>query len=70
VRCQINSYKSIVDRLNALERKGYIKRVANKHRGIRVLRKALTLQAVTVDAASAPLPDSPTAFDTTEGVPA
>ena len=32
--CQIASYKSAIDRLNALERKGYIKRTPNKHRGI------------------------------------
>ena len=38
--CQIVSYKSALDRLNALERKGLIKRLANKHRGIRVVRKA------------------------------
>ena len=41
--CQIVSYKSALDRLNALERKGFIKRLANKHRGIRVVRKALLL---------------------------
>lgn len=34
--CQISSYKSAVDRLNALERKGLIWRLANKHRGIRI----------------------------------
>lgn len=38
--CQIASYKSALDRLNALERKGFIKRAANKHRGIKVLRRA------------------------------
>ena len=37
--CWIASYKSTVDRLNALERKGYIKRTPNKHRGIQ-LRKS------------------------------
>lgn len=37
--CGITSYKSALDRLNALERKGYLKRVPNKHRGIRLLRK-------------------------------
>ncbi|MBI3088211.1 MAG: hypothetical protein HYY91_04930 [Candidatus Omnitrophica bacterium] len=36
--CQIFSYKSTIDRLNALERKGYIKRRPNKHRGIRMAR--------------------------------
>jgi len=39
--CQINSYKSTVDRLNALERKGYIRRKPNQHRGIRIVRKAV-----------------------------
>ena len=39
--CQINSYKSTLDRLNALERKGYIKRIPNKHYGIRLLKPAL-----------------------------
>lgn len=37
--CRIISYKSVIDRLNALERKGYIKRTPNKHRAIH-LRKA------------------------------
>ncbi len=36
--CQIVSYKSAVDRLNALEHKGFIKRVPNKHRGILILK--------------------------------
>ena len=38
--CGITSYKSALDRLNALERKGYLKRTLNKHRGIRLLRTA------------------------------
>lgn len=38
--CQITSYKSALDRLNALERKSFIKRIPNKHRGIKVLRRA------------------------------
>ena len=46
--CDIASYKSAIDRLNALERKGLIRRVPNKHRGIRLIRKA-------VEAASKPL---------------
>ena len=37
--CQITSYKSAIDRLNALERKGFIKRASNKHRGIRLVRR-------------------------------
>lgn len=44
--CEISSYKSALDRLNALERKGYIKRTPNKHRGIRIIRRV----------AAAPLP--------------
>ena len=44
--CQIASYKSALDRLNALERKGFIRRTPNKHRGIRLVRRALeALQA-------------------------
>ena len=38
--CQITSYKSAIDRLNALERKRFIKRAPNKHRGIRLVRRA------------------------------
>ena len=38
--CQITSYKSTVDRLNSLERKGWIKRSPNKHRGIQLVRIA------------------------------
>ena len=53
--CQIASYKSAIDRLNALERKGLIKRVPNKHRGIKVLRRAAAAQAVT-ESPSAPQP--------------
>ena len=45
--CQIASYKSAIDRLNALEHKGFIKRVPNKHRGIRMLRKAVGIQPNT-----------------------
>ncbi|MBI4342975.1 MAG: hypothetical protein HY599_06375 [Candidatus Omnitrophica bacterium] len=37
--CQIASYKSAIDRLNALERKGFIRRASNKHRGIRLVRR-------------------------------
>ena len=32
--CHIISYKSVVDKLLALEKKGFIERRANKHRGI------------------------------------
>ena len=39
--CEIVSYKSAVDRLNALDRKGFIRRAPNKHRGIRLARRAV-----------------------------
>jgi len=35
--CHIHSYKSAVDRLNALERRGFLKRISNKHRGIQLV---------------------------------
>lgn len=41
IGCGIASYKSAIDRLNALERKGYIKRAPHKHRGIRLAKRAL-----------------------------
>ena len=34
----INSHKSVIDRLLALEKKGYIKRKLNKHRSIRLIK--------------------------------
>ena len=34
--CQINSYKSVVDKLLSMEKKGYIRRRLNKHRSIRL----------------------------------
>lgn len=34
--CKITSHKIIIDRLIALERKGYIRRKINQHRGIRL----------------------------------
>jgi SOS-response transcriptional repressor LexA len=34
--CRISSYKGAVDKLTALEKKGYIKRKLNKHRGIAI----------------------------------
>lgn len=33
----IKSHKSVIDKLIALERKGYIKRKINQHRGIRLV---------------------------------
>ena len=35
--CDITSYKSAVDKLLALEKKGYIKRAINKHRSIKLV---------------------------------
>lgn len=35
--CGIVSYKSAVDKLLALEKKGYIQRALNKHRSIKVV---------------------------------
>ncbi len=34
--CNINSYKTAVDKLLVLEKKGFIKRELNKHRGIQL----------------------------------
>jgi len=42
--CQIASYKSTIDRLIALERKGFIRRKPNKHRAIRIVRHQLEPQ--------------------------
>ena len=63
--CQIASYKSVVDRLNALEHKGYIKRTPNKHRSIRLSSKGHAWKAQSAApqpasiAASAEIPPSP-----------
>jgi len=38
--CAIASYKAAVDKLLALEKKGYISRELNKHRSIQVLERA------------------------------
>ena len=35
--CGIFSYKAAVDKLVSLEKKGYIRRILNKHRGITVV---------------------------------
>ena len=45
--CSIASYKSALDRLNALERKGFIKRLPYKHRGIRRIWKASAAPATS-----------------------
>jgi repressor LexA len=37
--CSITSYKSAVDKLLALEKKGYIKREINKHRSIQIMEQ-------------------------------
>ena len=50
--CQIASYKSTIDRLNALERKGFIKRAPNKHRGIVLHRRALELVKAQAETAA------------------
>ena len=39
--CGILSYKAAVDKLLSLEKKGYIRRVLNKHRGIVVTEEML-----------------------------
>lgn len=44
--CQILSYKSALDRLTALERKGLIRRLPNKHRGIKLVRRLEVQPAV------------------------
>lgn len=56
--CQIASYKSTLDRLNSLERKGLIKRILNKHRGIHLLRpgEAASWPPPEVVAVAAPEP--------------
>lgn len=41
--CRINSYKSVVDKLLSMEKKGYIKRRINKHRSIK-LTKSVALE--------------------------
>lgn len=50
--CDITSYKSAIDRLNALERKGLIRRVPNKHRGIKLIRKSPEPAAAPAPAAA------------------
>ena len=45
--CGIASYKSALDRLNALERKRFIRRAPNKHRGIKLIRRPTDTPAQT-----------------------
>jgi repressor LexA len=40
VACNIKSHKCTIDRLIALERKGYIRRKINQHRGIRLVNNS------------------------------
>jgi len=44
--CSITSYKSAVDKLLALEKKGYIKRQINKHRSIQIIFQDSVLNQV------------------------
>lgn len=68
--CDIVSYKSVIDRLNALERKGYIKRLPNKHRGIKILKKAPDSDSPTthVDVRSQPAQEPQPSISTDSGV--
>ena len=63
--CRILSYKSALDRLNALERKGLIRRLSNKHRGIRLVRKALATALASAPSSGAESAVSP---DAGEGI--
>lgn len=47
--CGFFSYKSAVDRLMALEKKGYISRALNKHRGIEILKRPQELDVTAID---------------------
>ena len=51
--CGIVSYKSVLDRLTALERKGLIHRRLNKHRGIRIVRRLEPSPSVALSASVA-----------------
>ena len=63
--CQISSYKSAIDRLNALEHKGFIRRIPNKHRGIKLVRKLAQPQQPYAEVPSSPA--SPSPFPSMEG---
>lgn len=43
--CGIRCYKTAVDKLIALEKKGYIRRVMNKHRSIAINNKAVLIKS-------------------------
>jgi SOS-response transcriptional repressor LexA len=48
--CNIQSHKLVIDRLNSLERKGYIKRRINQHRSIKLVnRVSLNCDSFSVD---------------------
>ncbi len=47
--CCIASYKSVVDKLVSLERKGYIRRTLNKHRSIRINKRGTGRQLAGMD---------------------
>lgn len=53
--CQIVSYKSAIDRLSALEHKGFIRRTPNKHRGIRIAHRRAVHPVSVPQPVSAPL---------------
>ena len=53
--CAITSYKSALDRLNALDRKGFIRRLPNKHRGIRLVRRSVPQEAASKEPALIPV---------------
>ncbi len=53
--CQITSYKSALDRLNAIERKGFIKRLPNKHRAIMLIERATEPEEAHVKPQAAPV---------------
>jgi repressor LexA len=57
--CGIASYKSVVDRLNALEHKGFIKRTPNKHRSIKLSAKGQSWRAGASAAPAEPVPVVP-----------
>ena len=65
--CQIASYKSAIDRLNALERKRFIRRLPNKHRGIKLLRRAAGTSATPVDSSGQPISEEPSLHAAGEG---
>lgn len=47
---RINSYKSVVDKLLSMEKKGYIKRRINKHRSIKLIKSvALEQEKIQAD---------------------